>query len=145
MTTSNSSSTSNCSICFESHIEEKTLPCNHTFGIDCINRWLETKNTCPLCRAIVNVVPKIRRRYRHENPDDYLFMMTTTVNNNVTTTVNNNVTTTIDNSVTTTTVTNSPYDEHGNLRNRRQNYLDLYIDENQLEYEELISGTHNFD
>ena len=37
----------------------------------------------------------------------------------------------------------SPYDENGNLINRRQNYLDLYMDGN-LQYEELLNGAQNF-
>ena len=40
-------------------------------------------------------------------------------------------------------VNTSPYDENGNLINRRQNYLDLYLD-GHLEYEELLNGAHRY-
>ena len=43
-----------CSIC---HLDlndlQRTLNCNHIFHTECINRWLERRNTCPLCRTIV--------------------------------------------------------------------------------------------
>jgi len=54
-----------CSICFEEFSKIKKdldLPyeyliyktvCNHTFCIYCINKWLENKNSCPLCRTII--------------------------------------------------------------------------------------------
>lgn len=40
-------------------------------------------------------------------------------------------------------VNTSRYDEHGNLINRRQNYLDLYLDGN-LQYEEVLNMANNF-
>ena len=36
-------------------------------------------------------------------------------------------------------VKNRIYDDNGNLINRRQNYLDLYIDENRIEYQDVLS------
>jgi hypothetical protein len=54
-----SSDINNCSICM-SHYNIKnlhTLNCNHVFHKDCINEWLTKNNTCPLCRAIVNIKP----------------------------------------------------------------------------------------
>lgn len=42
-----------CAICLEP-IEDATghlsLPCQHTFHIECGLRWLRTKRTCPYCR-----------------------------------------------------------------------------------------------
>ena len=42
-----------CTICCES-IELKTpgmfMPCGHIYHEDCLRPWLETKNTCPVCR-----------------------------------------------------------------------------------------------
>jgi len=47
-----------CSVClgeFEEGEELRVLPkCNHSFHIPCIDAWLATSSTCPLCR--VNIV-----------------------------------------------------------------------------------------
>lgn len=42
--------TTKCPICLESLDKIFTTVCNHDFHESCINTWLETKNTCPLCR-----------------------------------------------------------------------------------------------
>lgn len=41
-----------CSICLSSIFRgSRTLPCNHTFHISCIDRWKRQGNyTCPVCR-----------------------------------------------------------------------------------------------
>mgnify|MGYP003348635631 CR=1 FL=1 len=41
-----------CPICYEEMNEEtiKTLPCDHEFHTECINKWLHNHATCPLCR-----------------------------------------------------------------------------------------------
>ena len=33
----------------------KTLPCGHTFHLGCLRSWLERQQSCPTCRAPVNV------------------------------------------------------------------------------------------
>ena len=33
---------------------KKTLNCNHDFHANCVNRWLRSNDTCPLCRAPQN-------------------------------------------------------------------------------------------
>ena len=41
-----------CSICYEV-VEKgvnKITACNHEFHRKCLEKWLETNNTCPLCR-----------------------------------------------------------------------------------------------
>ena len=45
-----------CSICFSS-IKAKNafkLPCDHIFHEDCINKWSNQNNSCPLCRKIID-------------------------------------------------------------------------------------------
>ena len=42
-----------CSICLKDFVslnEMKLLPCSHQFCGECLIRWLELINTCPLCR-----------------------------------------------------------------------------------------------
>ena len=45
-----------CTICLLNYTEEtkKTTECNHTFHDECIGRWLQTNNSCPLCRTVLN-------------------------------------------------------------------------------------------
>ena len=42
-----------CTICVE-HIKLKTkgmfMPCGHIYHPDCLKPWLETNNSCPICR-----------------------------------------------------------------------------------------------
>ncbi len=43
-----------CSICLNEIItHEKELQCKHKYHKDCINKWLERSNTCPVCRRSV--------------------------------------------------------------------------------------------
>jgi len=45
-----------CSIClenFEPGNRIRTIPCLHTYHADCIDRWLATKATCPVCNYAV--------------------------------------------------------------------------------------------
>lgn len=53
--------TDNCPICLDPMAvvnENYKLNCNHTFHKECLQRWLETKNICPMCRT--NVEPDLR-------------------------------------------------------------------------------------
>ncbi|KAJ4836791.1 hypothetical protein Tsubulata_029977 [Turnera subulata] len=44
-----------CSIClslFEDQEKVKVLPeCNHAYHSECLDKWLSTQSSCPLCRA----------------------------------------------------------------------------------------------
>ena len=46
---------SECSVCLCSmqHKAVKFLQCKHVFHLNCINKWLNKQNTCPLCRELV--------------------------------------------------------------------------------------------
>jgi len=42
-----------CAICLDDFNQNptETLPCGHTFHIDCITPWLIIRTTCPVCRS----------------------------------------------------------------------------------------------
>ncbi|GLJ38378.1 hypothetical protein SUGI_0781490 [Cryptomeria japonica] len=46
-----------CAVClsqFEESEKLRVLPnCNHNFHVECINMWLHSHNSCPLCRTVV--------------------------------------------------------------------------------------------
>lgn len=50
-----------CSVClseFEENEDLRLLPkCNHAFHLPCIDTWLKSHATCPLCRASVTACP----------------------------------------------------------------------------------------
>lgn len=50
-----------CQICYDDfEINKiKTTKCNHTFCKCCYNKWMETHNTCPMCRKIIFKVKTI--------------------------------------------------------------------------------------
>ena len=53
-----------CSIC-KDNIDDRDLvrlPCKHYFHKDCINEWFEIRNTCPLCRKIIDKNSLYRER-----------------------------------------------------------------------------------
>ncbi|XP_062219331.1 RING-H2 finger protein ATL58-like [Phragmites australis] len=51
-----------CSVCLADYQPDEQLqripPCGHTFHIDCIDHWLSTNTTCPLCRVSLLPAPK---------------------------------------------------------------------------------------
>ncbi|MED6223962.1 hypothetical protein PIB30_079244 [Stylosanthes scabra] len=54
-------SSSKCSVClneFQQNEKLRAIPnCNHTFHIDCIDIWLQKNDNCPLCRAMISLLP----------------------------------------------------------------------------------------
>jgi len=68
----------NCSICREdinrdNNIKRKINHCNHEFHQKCLDKWFETKKTCPMCRYELNDIPTIGQNRVNVN--------TTSVNN----------------------------------------------------------------
>ena len=39
-----------CAICYSKFNLKTTLNCSHSYCVNCIKKWSETNNTCPLCR-----------------------------------------------------------------------------------------------
>ncbi|KAH9255599.1 hypothetical protein BASA81_006429 [Batrachochytrium salamandrivorans] len=46
-----------CAICQELFIEPVTAECGHSFCRQCLNLWLKTKLSCPVCRLAISKVP----------------------------------------------------------------------------------------
>ncbi|KFK32087.1 hypothetical protein AALP_AA6G197700 [Arabis alpina] len=50
-----------CAICLNEFEDEETLrwmpPCSHTFHAKCIDAWLSSRSTCPVCRANLSLKP----------------------------------------------------------------------------------------
>jgi hypothetical protein len=61
-----------CSICLSNlnNSKTKTFTCNHTFHETCINEWLKDKDTCPMCRVVINVKPVITTNININVPRD---------------------------------------------------------------------------
>lgn len=53
---------SECPICLDDLVNDDKasyqLKCNHQFHFECISRWLNQKDTCPLCRDKVELDPR---------------------------------------------------------------------------------------
>lgn len=46
-----------CMICmssFELNEKVKIMPCTHFFHTDCIKKWFEANDTCPICKSRVD-------------------------------------------------------------------------------------------
>lgn len=52
---------SDCAVCLSEFKEEENLRlmpnCEHAFHIPCIDTWLKSHSSCPLCRATMNPLP----------------------------------------------------------------------------------------
>jgi hypothetical protein len=51
-----------CSICYErmTSKDKTTTRCKHVYHSACLERWLTTSNTCPLCRETLKEQPPAR-------------------------------------------------------------------------------------
>mmetsp|Transcript_4770 Transcript_4770/g.8478 ORF Transcript_4770/g.8478 Transcript_4770/m.8478 type:complete len:545 (+) Transcript_4770:241-1875(+) len=62
-----------CPVClsdYEPEAQIMELPCKHQFCKECVTKWLETKNSCPLCRSAVDT----SSRTQEGGPDMQGFM-----------------------------------------------------------------------
>jgi hypothetical protein len=58
-----------CNICTESLTEGKAvLDCDHFFCLECIKKWAEIENTCPLCKKRFSCIKE--RRMKRRNADE---------------------------------------------------------------------------
>ena len=53
------SSAAECAVCLSEMRDRPVLytPCGHCFHSRCVRRWLKRKETCPLCRHVIEPKP----------------------------------------------------------------------------------------
>ncbi|CAH8272696.1 unnamed protein product [Arabidopsis lyrata] len=60
-----------CAVCLSEFEDQETLrwmpPCSHTFHANCIDVWLSSRSTCPVCRA--NLSQKPNESFPYPNMD----------------------------------------------------------------------------
>mmetsp|Transcript_18195 Transcript_18195/g.50964 ORF Transcript_18195/g.50964 Transcript_18195/m.50964 type:complete len:235 (+) Transcript_18195:1301-2005(+) len=58
-----------CSVCLgeyeEGDVLRALLPCEHAFHAECIDPWLSSRDTCPLCRSLLVPPPMRHLQMRH--------------------------------------------------------------------------------
>ncbi|CAN4116949.1 unnamed protein product [Withania somnifera] len=63
-----------CPVCLTAFVEgeevRQLIKCKHMFHINCIDKWLCSKSSCPVCRASVNA--KCPKRPVVNSDDDFL-------------------------------------------------------------------------
>jgi hypothetical protein len=69
-----------CSICRDDLSKAVSLDCSHEFCLGCIQKWAETENTCPVCRADFACIGNIEiKRRRQSDPDFHAFVTDTMI------------------------------------------------------------------
>ncbi|CAG9326701.1 unnamed protein product [Blepharisma stoltei] len=57
-----------CGICLNPvSYQGKLSCCNHNFCFDCITKWSQTENSCPLCKDRFHTITKIVKRTQYRN------------------------------------------------------------------------------
>lgn len=49
-----------CPICIEPLSDPRALPCAHVFDHACVERWIRSNNSCPICRTPVNQIDLVQ-------------------------------------------------------------------------------------
>ena len=52
-----------CMVCFVTMVEPVTLPCKHTFCMQCLGEFFEKKRECPMCRRVPPTTFKLQIDY----------------------------------------------------------------------------------
>ena len=64
----------NCPICYENlNIGKVTkTTCEHIFHKECLDTWLNKNISCPCCRSVIDIKPKLKRTKNFHIPQSYL-------------------------------------------------------------------------
>ncbi|OVA06165.1 zinc finger protein [Macleaya cordata] len=60
-----------CVVCQTEYEEEEpvtTLPCDHTYHLECISKWLQIKKVCPICNSEVSSSALYDAHYPYSTP-----------------------------------------------------------------------------
>jgi hypothetical protein len=61
-----------CSVCLSEFQENESLrllpKCNHAFHLPCIDTWLKSQSSCPLCRSNISLPPQISPPVQESTP-----------------------------------------------------------------------------
>lgn len=71
----NRSISETCPICLGEMMDKKMVKCHHNFHKECIDKWLEIKNTCPVCREEVRekTTDEVQRELDLDFDDDFIY------------------------------------------------------------------------
>lgn len=78
-----------CAICMNKICNKCTLICEHNFCFTCIDKWCDSKQSCPICRSIISVnsirqtrqTRSMSRNSRIKNLTEELYVLVTEANN----------------------------------------------------------------
>ena len=56
-----------CPICFKTSCKNKKLNCYHEFCFDCIHKWYQKSDKCPICRKSFNLLNRHNYNTRYSD------------------------------------------------------------------------------
>ncbi|KAF2243701.1 hypothetical protein BU26DRAFT_107289 [Trematosphaeria pertusa] len=81
-----SSVSNSAAITYNTHTAVKIKACGHVFGVSCLQRWLFSHQTCPMCRKVLFPTPSVEEtlddlEIRYPEPDTFFPELATRLRN----------------------------------------------------------------